>query len=253
MMESNCPQIHFVDEHFDGKLSAAKEHSWREHLRECAECKRYYNWHLMIPALNRASPKERIAMGLGVRFVSQPRSGWFLSVTAALASAIVAILVIALWPVSMDDSGWVARGGDIPPSTSLMIYRIQSGSSPQLVKDQIKQNDELAFSYLNSYEKKWLMVFGVDENGKVFWFYPAWSRADENPLAIEISRDVSWHELPDAVSHQFSPGRLFLYAVFSDTRYSVKQMEKIFSGIKPGSMIRIDHCVVHVYSLGVVH
>lgn len=253
-MKSSCPQIHFVEEYFDGKLSPLREHQWRKHLVQCEDCTKYYNWHLMIPALSAADARDRMAKGLGLKRSRGSSLRWSPALLTALGSVLIVVLAVAFWPASSGRNGWTTRGGeshDMP--CELVIYRMHPKSAPEVVKEQIDADDELAFSYRNGRSRRWLMVFGVDDAGKIYWYYPAWTEAQSDPLAVEISQDTAWHELPDAVSHSISSGNLFIYAVFSDIRLSVRQMEEKVFRLRPDSIIEMDSADVLVYPVKVVH
>lgn len=196
------------------------------------------------------------------------RSWWGWSALAG-AAAMGALLLVT--PVKMPRSTltagdaapvFVARGSSAPPAGAmpeLIVYRVASrNAAPEPAGGVISARDELAFAYRNSSGRAggagtlgqstgtkkegrdllsdflldYLMIFGVDEHGHVYWYHPAWTRADDNPSAIPASRQPGIHELPSAVAHQFDSKQVVIHALFSDRPLTVRQVEAAV--VRPG-------------------
>jgi hypothetical protein len=206
----------------------------REHLQSCATCRKDYERHLLLAEIDPEvkSAEERIAVGLGIA----PERRWSPALFGTIAAGIAAAVLIAVVPWSRRTSAdeFQARGSPTQAlSPALIVYRATAGRAPALVESTIGASDELAFSYTNPGGFAYLLVFGVDEHGHVFWYYPAWSRPEDNPSAIAVARETKPRELPDAVQHRFDGSRLRLHGVFSNTALSVREVEARLTGGRP--------------------
>ncbi len=221
---STCRLRAHVDRHFDGNISARDERAMREHLPGCDSCRWYYGRHLVLSRLDpRAlTGEDRVARGLGL---GRPRTPRVLPFTAAVAvAATVALIAHQRSPTA----GFEARGKVAPtPASRIVVYDVPPNGAPSRASESIGPRDALAFAYENGAGKKRLMVFGADEHGHVYWFYPAYEREDEDPRAIPIEADARRHDLPDAVSHSFDGARLSVRALFLDAPASVRQIEAL--------------------------
>lgn len=200
----------------------------RDHLPACPGCRDHYDRHLQLAALDpRAlSSEERIARGLGLSAGRRTRAGWRLAgltVAAGLAAAVVLILPRG---GHEGDCGFAARGGAGPGGAELVVYRVPARPlAPRPAGDVVAPSDELAFAYRDPIGKGRLMIFGVDEHRHVYWYHPAWSRAEENPSGIAISTAPGLHELPEAVTQRLDGEELSMHALFSDQAITVRQVE----------------------------
>ncbi|MDP9151215.1 MAG: hypothetical protein M3O36_14905 [Myxococcota bacterium] len=223
-----------VDRHFAGKLSPRGERAMREHLPTCASCNRHYGRHLMLSSLDPTAlpSEERIARGLGLW-------RWQLTRVPVLAAPIVlAAAAIVLFVHTRSPTAAFQARGEVkePPASRIVVYEVPPEGKPSLARESLGSRDALAFAYENGGGKKRLMVFGVDEHGHVYWFYPSYAREDEDPQAIPIAADARRHELPDAVSHRFDGARLSVRAVFLDAPVSVHKIEALLESHPAGPL-----------------
>ena len=94
----------------------------------------------------------------------------------------------------------------------------------------IDRQDELAFTYQSHDETKThLMIFGLDERGRVYWFHPEWTVETDNPKAIRIESDGRPHDLREAIRHRFEGVRLEIHGLFLDRPASVRDVEEVLS------------------------
>ncbi len=114
--------------------------------------------------------------------------------------------------------------------TGIRIYRVVANQAPEPVTESLDRHDTLLFSYTNlgSDPFEHLMIFAIGADRRVYWFYPAYEVASENPLSIDIEHGHSL--LADAVEHDYSEGGLEVYALFSHRPESVSQVEAWFAG-----------------------
>ena len=93
----------------------------------------------------------------------------------------------------------------------VQIYRFAHDAprrrAPNGPAKPMQADDELAFAYRNPGGMTRLLVFAVDEHGHVYWYYPGWSDAADNPTAVPISSQPGLHELPASVLHKFDGER----------------------------------------------
>jgi hypothetical protein len=227
-----CTLRAHIDRHFEGNLSPQDERVMREHLPVCDACRKYYDRRLLLARLDpTALPgEERLARGLGL---GKPRTPGVLPFAAAIVAAAAAGLLFV--PGRSPKPDFEARGNVIEPAVSrVFVYDVPPDASPSLAVDSVGARDELAFAYENGGNKGRLMVFGVDEHKHVYWFYPAYQRPDEDPVAIPIETDSRRHELPDAVRHHFDGSHLTIHALFLDAPVAVRQVETLLESHPTG-------------------
>jgi hypothetical protein len=99
-----------------------------------------------------------------------------------------------------------------------------------LAEGELERTDELAFGYLNPASRPWLLVYGVDEHGHVYWFHPSWEDPTQDPAAVRALPGSALHELPEAISHALDGRRLTVHGVLSERRLTVKQVERLRQG-----------------------
>jgi hypothetical protein len=216
-----------VDRHFSCSLGASAERELRAHLSGCDACRERYERYLLLSRLDRsvASAEDRLARGLGLA-PRRPRARW-LAFVAGLA-AVSAALVLMRTP----EPAYLARGGPIvDPDEALDVYRIGGDGAPRPVLDGvIHTGDELAFAYRNRRGWTHVMVFAVDQTGRVYWYHPGWTDVAASPTAVPIEAGAARHEIPDAVAHRLAPGRIWLHALFTDEMPDVRAVER---GLRP--------------------
>lgn len=225
-----------VDAHFRGGGGVDAERALRSHLAECGDCRAYYDRHLVLAALDPgAKPaEERLAAGLGLRARSG-RTPMILGWAAACAAALV--LFAMPWRRSEE---YAARGGARHEEAQIFAYRV-TPRGRLADGDVIGRADALAFAYSNAQSEDHLLVFGVDEHHHVYWYYPAWTDAAEDPRAIVIDRGATMRELPQAVRHDLDGTTLTLHAVFTHEAPSVRAIEARVArgdGAAPGEIER---------------
>ena len=241
--------------HFGEGLGPSDEALLRAHLPDCAECRQIYECHQVAERLDPAepSPRERLALALGLPSeASRPlrRSLAWTVASLAVASA-VALTVMGK---THGDDGITARGAAVEKAEAvdLAVFRIGShGESTRLVAiakpglaglseyagrygtpprvsipdNAIAADDELAFAYRNEVGKAFLMIFAIEGQNRVLWYHPAWTRSEDNPQALPITKQVGFKELPEAVRHQLQGASLTVYALFMDTPLDVRAVE----------------------------
>jgi hypothetical protein len=70
-----------------------------------------------------------------------------------------------------------------------------------------------------------MMIFGVDEGDRVYWFYPAWTDESENPMAVKTDPGRGTVALPEAIKHPFQGSKLTVHGLFLETPQTVRDVE----------------------------
>jgi len=234
-----------IDRHFSGTSAPRREHEMREHLVACADCRDHYERHLRLVAVDPggALPRdERLGRGLGL--AARPAAGrgarpW-LALSASAACAVALVVVVAGRPSTTLQARGVARA----PGSQLLVFEVgkRPPATVRPASSSIRPDSALAFAYANMSHRRYLMVFAVDEDRRVYWYHPGWEKPADNPTAIDIERDDVVHELRQAITHRFSGRRLQLWGVFMDRPMSVRDVEALIARAPadPGQGIRIE-------------
>jgi hypothetical protein len=229
----SCPEQAKVDLHFAQRISVGEERAMRDHLPGCAVCRGRYERHLLLERLDptSAGPGPRLASGLGfgertarVFAFGSPS----MRVIGALAvAACIALLLVRSPRPNAEVDGFTARGGAPADGTEVTVYRGTRSSDAPAVRagSSIRRQDELSFAYANPRGKAFLMIFGVDEQHRVYWYYPAWTDPAAAPTSLAIERTTSPRALPDAVRHDLTGAALDVRAVFTDAPLDVRTVE----------------------------
>ncbi len=234
-----CPMRGRIEDHFARRLKPAGERAMREHLPGCVHCKRLYERHLLLQRLDPKAPdaQERLGQALGLVRPPLPVAQ---GVAAVAMVALLAVGVVVAQPLALGTSEgeqaseFAARGAPVAAAPEpLRVYRIRAGAAPEPVQGELRATDELAFAYQNAGARKWLLIYGVDEHGHVYWFHPSWSDPDADPAAVEARPGEGLHELPEAISHALDGRELTLHGVLSDERLTVRRAEALMTGRKP--------------------
>lgn len=235
-----------IERHFAGRISPGDERHLREHVAGCADCRAYYERHLLLAEMDRERAiglQDRIAVGLGL---ARARRAAYAPLLGGLAvAAAVAVVAVAAPTLLPKHSEFAGRGAaSRGPEAELYVYRIGSGGSAERADGtRMGRHDELAFAYTNRGAWPYLSVFAVDEHGHVYWYHPAWQNADETPRAVAIQSGPDGRELPDATSHELDGTRLHVFGLFSRKPLSTRDVEgrlKTFAVESTAAGLRAD-------------
>ena len=219
-----------IDDHFAGRIRLDGEREMRAHLPGCEPCRDYYDRQVLLAEVDPrvAGAQERLALGLGLSERKTLRL--FPAVPALAAVAMAAVALVALWPLLESGEPEFRPRGEGPPTVPamLLVYQVPAGEKPRLATDTIGANDELAFAYENRDGKQHLLVFGVDDRQRIYWYHPAWTDAATNPQAVAIAAGPERRELPEAVAHRLEGRSLQLYGIFTDQPLGVQDVERMF-------------------------
>jgi hypothetical protein len=222
-----------IDAHFQGRGSAKTHSLFMAHLPECGDCHRYFDRRMLLAEMDPKGlgAKERIGRSLGFTKKQEPK---FASLPVFLTASAMAAGAFILWPAPASDDGFTSRGsgGGVVVSTApeeVFVYKIGADNQPLEVGKEMLASDELTFSFRNAGDATHLMIYGVDDQNQIYWFYPAWTNADENPTAVPVERTKGVKALGRAVAHDYRGKTLRLYSLFLEDKNplpSVQELEK---------------------------
>ena len=247
-MTDACAFRRSIDRHFAGTIAVGAERALRAHLPSCDRCDRYYRRHLVLEAMTPSAlgAQQRLARGI----VRQPRltSARVLVAAAAMAS-VIAVVAIRRGDGGRSDVELGVRGAPHPAS-ELVAFRIR-GAAHEPLADAMTSDDELSFAVRNVAGAPYLVVFGVDQARRVYWYYPAWTDAARPPAAVAIDASLELVELPEAIHHDLAAGPLWVYAAFVARPWSTTEVEARVAAVAPGSPIALDAPVAPTYRVAV--
>jgi hypothetical protein len=211
-----------VDDHFAGRATAASDRQMWRHLPGCERCRARYRALTMLESLEPDSNERARARMARALFAPALRRRVLWG--AAVAAAAAAVLLVALPRDRFQPRGG-APSGDAGPALS--IFRVPAGGAPERVGAVVRAGDGLAFSYRNPPATKatHLLVFAVDQGGRIYWFWPAWTDDASDPPALAVPASDAAVELAEAVRHPLPPGRLTVHALFARRPYRVREIE----------------------------
>jgi hypothetical protein len=214
-----------MDRYFTRGVGPWVERTLRGHLEGCPPCRQRYHRHQQVEALLPDGGRlEEERLWRSIRAAAPgaaPRTFGALVFGLAVATAALVLL-----PRLHREP--TARGTAVAVAPSVHLYRVVGPGRSEPVGDQIARHDGLLVAYSNPgemYDR--LMVFAIDERYQLYWFYPAFQRAGEDPEAVPIAHQRAGVELGEEISHPFPPGKLRLVALFLDRPLRVSQVEAL--------------------------
>lgn len=234
---------------FAGQLSVERTELLQVHFERCAQCASRRDEIGTMAARIQHDPDEfedpaaidevlalvRMGKVEPVETTARARSWWrawqtWLVVPATAAAT--ALFIILFWPPAATPGadGFMARGKvaiDLDRWVSLQVFRATDHGYMQ-VRDVVSIDDALAFAYLNRSvdQLRYLMVFGVDDRGDIFWYFPPNTIVDDNPASVLITGGAQPIELPEQVAHDLKPGPLRIFGIFSALPLTVQTIER---------------------------
>lgn len=202
----------------DGAIAPGSARRLRAHLADCERCQRRYHRQLLAEAaLPDGEARAADRLWREVRVVARDRAAldrpWWIPGAFALAG-IAVLLVIRARPAP---EAFLPRGStDVtaaPPA--LHVFRAVTGSAAEPLPDHVRSGDGLLFAYSNPTRAySYLMVFAVDEQRRVYWYYPAYQRPGDDPEAIPIEAGREGVELNEVIRQPLPAGRVRLVSLF---------------------------------------
>lgn len=235
----------------EGHLAPAAAKKCLKHLKQCTRCQ------LLLPAIEslrfqsenkEAYRKLRLRQTLfeevPERSVSLLGTGKRLAElrlyhkTALVTLGLCMVLVIGVnISTDWDEKAFhvkSAKTSTVSQHIRIDVYGRRDTTQLEKRSSVILKNDALAFAYTNHGPSpfQYLMLFGFDEHYTVYWFYPAYEDASEDPHPIPIRQGVGI-ELREEVLHHYEGKQLRVFACFLRTPYlTVKQVEREIATLK---------------------
>jgi hypothetical protein len=142
--------------------------------------------------------------------------------------------LILLFFVRPPAGEFTARGGGSTNVAdrwvSLEVFRTRTGEPGyQQVEGDLARGDALLFSVTNRPESpyRFAMILAFDEEGEIFWYYPAYTDQATNPTSIPIPASARPQPLDEAVRHGLHPGWLRVVGLFSEEPLDVHGVERV--------------------------
>jgi len=242
----HCAEQNRVYEFAAGRLSSEAAIRFKQHLTSCPLCAKlnaeleqlterleFESGELVDPDMDEAIITLVRLDRAGRAVESGAVQRWKSYGAAALAAAACITLFFTLRPrsapVVQNSTEFRARAGAERYENrwvSIEVFRATENRY-EPVKDWINADDALAFSYVNRNNPafRFLLIFAVDESGRVFWYYPSYTDSDANPTSIPIKQTVEPVALAEEVQHDLRSGPLRLFAVFSMSALDVQAIE----------------------------
>ena len=133
---------------------------------------------------------------------------------------------------------WRLTAADLP-------VRVHEASASEPRAAGLRAADRLVFSYTNGGREPftYLMIFGVDASGQVYWFYPSYERAGSNPASVGIDAGAVEMVLPNAIEHALQAGLLEMHGLFSRRPLHVDAVERWLERRRGGEArsVETDH------------
>jgi hypothetical protein len=226
--------------YLEGELTGSERAAIEAQLAESTHARRTLDQLRDIRSLFEApaTPLERLDLAPRVaRALKEPlptpssRGRRWRAAGLALAAACAAsVPFIAARPGQDGEFRVKASSKAIPEAkrwAGVRVYRVAGQGAPEPLGESVRARDGLLFSYTNLGQQPYgyLMLFGVDSTGEVRWFYPAYEVAGESPQSIAVARGAADVALGDLISHDFAPGQLSIYALFTNEPHGVLEVE----------------------------
>jgi len=110
------------------------------------------------------------------------------------------------------------------------LFRSVGEHQTEPVTDAIHTDDGLLFAYSNpGPDLSYLMVFAVDVEGAVHWYYPAYEEPGQNPAAPAIQTHALGVELGEEIRHLLPVGPVRMFTLFLRRPLRVEQVEGLVS------------------------
>lgn len=251
---SACPhrsvQRALIDRHFARRITPRGELAMRAHLPDCVSCRHYYERHITFAELSPGRPGMAARLGAGLGIGPADASAHPVKVrwrAAAVAATSACALLLVIWTAARPrQDEFTARGASpVQDRPQVEVYRVTEGATSAVSATWMSTGDELAFAYRNPTGFKRLLVFGVDDTQRIYWFHPAWTDEQADPTAIEIRSGTGPFELPEAISHEIRGARLRIVGLFTNDAVSVRGMEQTIrsDAMDPRGAVRVETVV----------
>jgi hypothetical protein len=237
-----------IDRYFAGSLRPAAAGEMFERLWRCSACRIRYERHLLhertMPDGDQrgqdrlwrsivATASSDVDSTRSARPAPEVRRQAFRPSMLVAAGALAGVLLLVVGGARMRTvTAPVARGatGEEPAKPSVHFFRSVGEHQTEPVARTIHADDGILIAYSNpGAELSYLMVFAVDVQGGVHWYYPAYEAPGQNPAAPAIRTRAQGVELGEEIRHALPVGPLRIFALFLPRPLRAEQVEEMLS------------------------
>ena len=126
----------------------------------------------------------------------------------------------------------VARGSDTEEAgaPNVHLFRTVGDRQTEPIGGTIDADDGILIAYSNpGAELSYLMVFAVDAQGGIHWYYPAYEQPGQNPVAPTIQTHALGVEMGEEIRHPLPVGPLRMVSLFLRQPKQVEEVEDMVS------------------------
>ncbi|HYV44466.1 MAG TPA: zf-HC2 domain-containing protein [Myxococcaceae bacterium] len=235
-----CPTPETLAALLDGELTKNQADAVREHAAGCASC-RAQEAHLqkLTSALSRLElpADEAFVQSVAAKLhrPSARRPIRFAAPAAALAAALIAAVWVTRAPPEPTPRGIANPTG---PGRHLGFEAfVHPGSRAQAKRplhegDSLSPGDGLSFLLYNrSHQESRFLLFAVDSEGTVHWFYPAYLAPGTDPTSPVLGAAPEVVSLSEGVTPDHpAAGAFQVVAVFAPEELRVQRVEQLLAG-----------------------
>jgi len=254
-----CPPSETLVALLDGELTRNQADAVREHAAGCASC-RAQEAHLtaLTSTLSRLElpADEAFVQSVAARLHRPRRRSPLLAPALAVAAALIAAAWLAR-PAPRPDFTPRGFAGPAGPQRHLGFEAFVHPSSRAQAKRPLREGDVLApgdglsfLLYNRSHQESRFLLFAVDAQGAVHWFYPAYLAPGTDPTSPVLAAAPEVVSLSEGVTPDHpAAGAFEVVAVFAPEELRVQRVEQLLSEGSldalrrqyPGAEIQVIH------------
>ncbi|HEX2733805.1 MAG TPA: hypothetical protein VHM70_19480 [Polyangiaceae bacterium] len=165
-------------------------------------------------------------------------NAWVVSGLAAAAGIVLAVGILA----RERDEEFRPKAALTPEAerwAGVQVHHLTQAGKAERIGAVLQKQEALAFSYTNGGPMpfEYLMIFAVDAQRQVHWFYPAYQVLGTDPESIQIGKGVTEQLLPDIIRQPFATGELTFHALFSRHPQRVLEVEGWLTKLEAGQVL----------------
>lgn len=238
-MTAACPTEETLAALLDGELTKNQANAVREHAQGCAPCRaREAHLATLTSTLSRLElpADEAFVQSVAGKLRRPParRPIRFAAPALALAAALIATVWVTSRPPEFTPRGIATPKGSgrhlgfeafVHPSSRAQAKR------PLREGDALSPGDGLSFLLYNrSHQESRFLLFGVDSEGTVHWFYPAYLAPGTDPTSPVLAAAPEVVSLSEGVTPDHpAAGAFQVVAVFAPEELRVQRVEQLLS------------------------
>jgi hypothetical protein len=230
-----CPAPELLAAWTDADVTREQHQRLCQHVLECGRCAvqakqlRALTHDLRSLELAPAAPRFSAEFEARLTATQSVRGRARGPLLAAMASA-AAVLALGLFfvvPGRFSERGGATRGSRV----GFEVYLHEPGREPARLHDGHSAGTSAGYSFLvfnRSRQQQRLLLFALDAQAEVHWFYPAFLDPTSNPRSILIPAAPQVRALPEGITPEApAPGAFRIVGVFSRAALTVHEVESV--------------------------